>query len=123
MIAITNERELQDFFTREKALLFFHAQWSDYAVLSKQILAFVERYSELEQRKVPFFFGEFEGALLPLAQSLATAGVSNSALGSGAGSLSFFRHGQHVRTIRSVVGDGLYEVWKTMDEIFGRPSA
>ena len=32
MIAITNERELQDFFTRENAVLFFHAQWSDYAV-------------------------------------------------------------------------------------------
>lgn len=123
MIAITNERELQDFFARENAVLFFHAEWSQYAVISKQILAFVERCSELEQRRVSFFFGEFEGALLPLAQKLATAGVSTSALGSGAGSLSFFRRGQHVRTLGSVVGNGTYEVRKAMDEIFGPPSA
>src|SRR5947207_1511741 len=98
MIEITNESDLKEFFAQNSAILFFHASWSQYAVISKQMIEFVERYAKMGQRNVPFFFGEFEG---PLANALVAAAPSTVAF-VGNRSLSFFRLGQHLLTMDSV---------------------
>jgi hypothetical protein len=75
MTEITNERDLKEFFGQKHAILFFHAAWSQNAVISKQMIEFVESYAKMGQRDVSFFFGEFEGERLPLAEILVAAGV------------------------------------------------
>src|SRR5436190_23949730 len=102
MTEITNEQGLKEFFGQKHAILFFHAPWSQYAVISKQMIEFVESYAKTGQRDVSFFFGEFEGARVPLAEALIAAGVPATVAFTGSGSLSFFRRSQHVRTMTSV---------------------
>ena len=121
MTEITNERDLKDFLAQKHAVLFFHAPWSQYAVISKQMIEFVEKYAKLEQRDVSFFFfGDFEEERIPLAEALVAAGVPRTIAFVGNGSLSFFRLGQHLLTMRSVIGEGTWAVGKHMEEFFGK---
>jgi hypothetical protein len=122
MTEITNEKGLNDFLGEKHAILFFHASWSRYSVISRQMVEFVEGYAKVSQRNLPFFFGEFEGARVPLADALVAAGVRASVVFAGNGSLSFFRGGQHVHTISSVIGQGTFEVWRRIDELLGERS-
>lgn len=119
MIEITTEQDLKQFFRQTHAILFFHASWSQYAVISRQMVEFVERYAT-GKRDVSFFFGEFEGKRLPLAETLVAAGVPGDIAFSGNGSLSFFQHGKHLRTMHSVIGEGNWTVWRNIDELFGK---
>ena len=123
MTEITNERSLKEFFRQEHALLFFHARWSQYAVISKQMIEFVESYAKMGQRDVSFFFGEFEGGRLPLAEALVAAGVPATVAFTGNGSLSFFQRGQHIRTMKSVIGEGTFAIWRHIDEVFNQHAA
>ena len=103
MTEITNERGLQEFLRQKHAVLFFHAPWCQYAVISKQMIELVESYAKMGHRDVSFFFGEFEGERLALAEALVAAGVPATIAFTGGGSLSFFRHGKHERTMKSVI--------------------
>jgi hypothetical protein len=87
------------------------------------MIEFVEHHAEMGQRDVSFFLGEFEGERVPLAEAVVAAGVPGSVAFTGNGSLSFFRLGQHILTMRSVIGDGTGAVWKNIDEIFGKRAA
>jgi len=51
---------------------------------------------------------------------LIAAGVPKTVAFVGNGSLSFFRLGQHLLTMRSVVGEGIYAVGRHMEELFGK---
>ena len=66
MIEITNERELKDFLTQKHAVLFFHASWSQYAVISNEMMEFVERYASMQQRNVSFFSVSLRMSVSPL---------------------------------------------------------
>src|ERR1043165_2358909 len=101
MTEITNEKGLKDFLGQKHAIVFFHAPWSQYSLISKQMIEFVESYAK-GQRDVSFFFGEFEGERVPLAEALIAAGVPATVAFTGNGSLSFFRRGQHIHTMSSV---------------------
>ena len=118
MTEITSEQGLKEFFGQKHAILFFHAPWSQYAVISKQMIEFVESYAKTGQRDLLFYFGEFEEARLPLAEALVASGVPATVAFTGSGSLSFFRRGQHIHTMTSVIGDGTFAVWRHIDEIF-----
>lgn len=118
MIEITNEQGLKEFFEQKHAILLFHAPWSQYAVISKQMVEFVETYAKMRQSDVAFFFGQFEEALAPLADPIVAAGVPPAIAFVGNGSLSFFRSGQHICTMRSVIGEGTWAVQKHIKEIF-----
>lgn len=122
MTEITNERDLKGFLRQKYAVPFFHASWSQYAVISKEMLEFVETYASMQQRNVRFFFGEFEGERLPLAEAVVATGVPGTVAFAGNGSLSFFRAGQHLHTMRSVIGEGTWAVWRNLDELFGQPT-
>jgi hypothetical protein len=122
MTEIKNERDLKDFLRRKHAVLFFHASWSLYAMISKEIMEFVENHAIMQQRNVSFFFGEFEDDRLPLAEAIVARGVPGTVAFAGNGSLSFFRLGQHMLTMRSVIGEGTWAVWRHMDELFGEPT-
>jgi hypothetical protein len=65
MTEIKNERDLKDFLRRKHAVLFFHASWSLYAMISKEIMEFVENHAIMQQRNVSFFFGEFRMIVFP----------------------------------------------------------
>lgn len=123
MTEITNAGELKEFFRQERAAVFFHAPWSRYAVISKQIIEFVESYAKTGERDVSFFFGEFEGERTPFAEALVAAGVPATVAFTGDGSLSFFRRGQHIRTMKSVVGEGTFAVWRHIDELLNHHAA
>ena len=123
MTEITNERGLKEFFGQKHGMLFFHASWSQYSVISKQMIEFVESYAKMGQRDVSFFFGEFEGDRLPLAEALVAAGVPPTVAFTGDGSLSFFQRGQHIRTMKSVIGEGTFAIWRHIDEVFDKHAA
>ena len=118
MIEIANDRDLREFLRRRQAALFFHATWSQYAVISKLMIEFVESKSIMGKRDIGFFWGEFEGDRVPLAKTVVALGVPDEAF-LGNGSLSFFRQGEHVQTMRSVIGEGAWAVWKNIDTWFG----
>jgi hypothetical protein len=59
MIEIRDEKRLVEMLSQKHALLFFHAPWSQYAVLSKLMTEFVEEYAKSDCPEVKFFFGEF----------------------------------------------------------------
>ena len=117
MIEIADDRGLEEFFKQERAVLFFHAKWSQYAVISKQMVELVEFYAPGKIDAV-FYFGEFEEERLPLAEALVAAGVPKELAFTGNGSLSFFQHGKHVCTMTSVIGEGAWEVWRNLEESF-----
>ena len=121
MTEIKNEQDLKDFFAQKQAVLFFHAPWSQYAVISKQMMEHVERYAKMAQRDISFFFGDFEEERTPLAEALVAAGVPKTIAFVGSGSLSFFQRGQHLLTMSSVIGEGTGAVGRHMDELFGKP--
>lgn len=123
MIEIHDESDLRLLLKQEHAALFFHAPWSRYAILSKQMVEFVESYAKMGRKDVHFFFGEFEGELVHLAEAVVAAGVPARVAFTGNGSLSFFRRGQHIHTLSSVVGEGTFAVWKHIDELLGKPVA
>lgn len=123
MTEIKNERALTEFFKEKHALLFFHAPWSQYSVISKQMIEFVESYAKKGKRDASFFFGEFEGERVLLAEAVVAAGVPATVAFTGNGSLSFFQHGQHIRTMQSVIGEGTLAVWRHIHEIFGKHAA
>ena len=120
MTEITNEKGLKDFLGQTHAILFFHAPWSQYAVISKQMIEFMESYAKMTQRDVSFFFGEFESERVPVAEALVAVGVPATVAFTGNGSLSFFRRGQHIRTMSSVIGEGTFAVWRHIDELLTR---
>jgi len=123
MTEITSEKGLRDFLGQWHAILFFHASWSQYAVISKQMIEFVESYAKMGQPDVSFFFGEFEGERVPLGEALIAAGVPATVAFTGNGSVSFFRCGSHVHTMQSVVGEGTWTVWKRIDELLQTQAA
>lgn len=122
MTEITNEKGLKDFLGQQHAILFFHAPWSQYAVISRQMVEFVERYANMGQRDVSFFVGEFEGERVPLGETLVAAGVPATVAFIGNGSLSFFRRGQHNHRMSSVIGEGTFAVWRHIDELLNKPA-
>jgi hypothetical protein len=119
MIEIKDEHGLRQLFTLDHAILFYHASWSRYATISKQMIEFVESYAKMGSLNVSFFFGEFEGERVPLAEALVAVGVPAAVAFAGNGSLSFFRRGQHVHTMRSVIGEGTHTVWSRIHELLG----
>ena len=123
MVEIRDEKDLRTFLEQEHAALFFHAPWSQYAVISKQIMEFVESYSKMGKKEVQFFFGEFEGERVPLAEAIVAAGVPAAVAFTGNGSLSFFRRGQHIHTMSSVIGEGTFAVWRHIDELLDKHAA
>lgn len=123
MIEITNEQGLKDLFEQKHAVLFFHAPWSQYAVISKQMIEFVETYAKMGQSDVTFFFIEPDEANAPLAGPLVATGVPRAVAFVGNGSLSFFRSGRHIHTMRSVIGEGTWAVQNHIKEIFYKHAA
>jgi len=123
MVEIREEKDLRTFLKQEHAALFFHAPWSQYAVISKQIMEFVESYAKMGKKEVQFFFGEFEGERVPLAEAIVAAGVPAAVAFTGNGSLSFFRRGQHIHTMSSVIGEGTFAVWRHIDELLDKHAA
>jgi hypothetical protein len=122
MIEITNERELREFFSQKCAVLFFDAPWSRYALISKAMMEFVEDYAKMGKRNVAFYYlGELKPERMPLAEALVTAGVGSAIAFVGNGSLSFFKNGQHMLTMSSVIGEGTGAVWRHIDDLFGEP--
>jgi hypothetical protein len=130
MIEISDEQGLKNLFEQKYAILFFHAAWSQYAVIGKQMIEFVETYAKMgnsdmvpakmRQSDLAFFFIQPDEAPAQLSHSLVAAGVPRAAASVGNGSLSFFRNGQHVYTMRSVVSEGTSAVYKHIHEIFPR---
>ena len=123
MIEITSDQHLNEFFRQEHAIMFFHAPWSQYAVISKQMMEFMERYADMSKQDVRFFYGQFENESIPLGEALVAAGVPPIVAFTGNGSLSIFRRGQHIHTLSSVIGEGMYAVWKHIDELLNNPEA
>jgi hypothetical protein len=119
MIEIRSREDLERFFEHERAVLFFAATWSGYAEISRQMIEFVEGYAKAGGIDVPFFVGQFEDDLLPLGEELVAAGVPPWVF-VGNGSLSFFLAGKHIRTMRSIIGEGTGAVWAHIEEVFGR---
>ena len=115
MIEIVSDQDLNEFFQEEHAILFFHATWSKYAVISKQMVEFVESYANAGEQHLRFFYGQFEGDRIPLAEILVAAGIPGAIAFVGDGSLSFFRRGEHIHTMRSVIGEGKFAVWRHID--------
>jgi hypothetical protein len=111
MVEVRNERDLNELFQEAWALLFSHADWSQYAVISKSMLELIER-----DLGVPLFCGQFENERLPLAHILVAAGVPGNIAFAGAGSVSLFQGGKHVWTITSVVGEGTWNVQRKVRE-------
>lgn len=122
MVEIRDEKDLRRFLKQEHAALFFHAPWSQYAVISKQMMEFVESYAKMGENDIQLFFGEFEGDRVSLAEAIVAVGVPSSAF-AGNGSVSFFHRGSHVHTMRSVVGEGTWTVWKKIDELLQTQTA
>ena len=123
MIKIESDQDLDEFFRQEHAILFFDAPWSKYAVISRQMVEFVETRPNAERQQLRFFHGHFEGDRIPLAERLIAAGVPEAIAFVGSGSLSFFRSCDHVHTIASVIGEGAFAVWRHIEqeEQFLRP--
>jgi len=117
MIEIADGQGLEEFFKQRRAVLFFHAKWSQYAVISKRMVELVESYATGKTDAV-FFFGHFEEERLPLAEALVAAGVPKDIAFTGGGSLSFFQHGKHLCTMKSVIGEGTWEVWRNLEASF-----
>ena len=119
MKEIKTEQDLSEFLKKKRAILFFHAPWSGYAMISKTMIEFVETYAKTGHEDVSFHFGVFEDERIPLADTLVATGVPATTVFTGNGSLSFFRSGQHIHTLPSVIGNGTFAVWRHIDEIFG----
>jgi hypothetical protein len=106
----------------ECAVLFFDASWSQYAVISKAMVEFVELYAKMGKRNVAFYYlGEFEPERMPLADALVAAGVRGAIAFVVNGSLSFFKNGKRMLTMSSVIGEGTGAVWRHLDDLFGKP--
>ena len=75
------------------------------------------------KKDVQFFFGEFEGERVSLGEAIVAAGVPAPATFTGNGSLSFFRRGQHIHTMSSVIGEGMFAVWRYIDELLDKHPA
>lgn len=118
MILIDNDQALAGFFREEAAVLFYDAAWSQYSVISKQMIKFVEQYAQMSEPSVRFFICCFEGDLVPLAKRVVSAGVPDHVF-SGNGAASFFRCGNHLHTMRSVIGEGTYAVWDHLKQLRG----
>lgn len=90
-----------------------------YAVISKQMIAFVEQQALQAKLDVSFYYGQFEEERVSLVDALVAAGVSGDVVSRGSGSLSFFRRGKHMTTMVSVVGEGTWAVWREFQKAFG----
>jgi hypothetical protein len=117
MIEIASDQDLNEFFRQEHAMLFFDAPWSKYAVIGKQMVEFVESYANAGKQNLRFYYGQFEGERIPLAEGLVVAGVPKAVAFVGKGSLSFFRSGKHIHTMASVIGEGTFAVWQQIDAL------
>jgi len=116
MNPIETSDTLEDFFRQDAAVLFFDAPWSQYSAISRTMMEFVERYAQMGEYQIKFFTCCFEGDLVPLAKRVVSVGVSEQVF-MGNGAVSFFRCGDHVCTIRSVVGEGTNAVWEQLDQL------
>jgi len=81
-------------------------------------LKVAQRDAKMRKKDVSFFFGEFEGGRLPLADALIAAGVPKEIAFTGDGSLSFFQRGKHLCKMRSVIGEGTWAVWRQINKSF-----
>ena len=74
MTAIKSESDLMEFFEQDRPAVLFR-DWSEYAVISKQMVHHVERYSKMPPQKISFYcFGE-KKEIVPLVDTLRLRGV------------------------------------------------
>jgi len=118
MIQIKDNEDLGEFLRRPRAILFFDADWSGYAKISKQMVEFVEWYIELGKKDVSFYHGQFEDGLLPIGKEIQARGVPETCF-AGNGSIAFFGSGKYLGEINSVIGAGNWAVWRNIENLFG----
>ncbi len=122
MKEIKSEIDIECILKAEAAIVFFHADWSEYAMISKQMMEHVERYCNLAgNEKVKFWFGQLEGDLLPLAEKLVSLDVPSDNF-RGSGGVSFFKAGIHLAAITSVIGEGTFKVNEIIDNLYDESS-
>ena len=114
MILIDSEEVYQKFKSEERAILFVHADWSEYSRIGKVMIEFVEKYAVMGERNVAFYYGSFEGELVHLAQDLAELEIPSTAF-SGNGSVALFKQGVFSGYIRSLIAQGNTELWKLIE--------
>lgn len=118
MKSITANMNIQEVLNHENVVIFYEADWSGHARISKEMINFLEGYIKTKRDDIHFYCGQFEEDLLQHAQVLVEHGASQMVF-SGNGSLSFFKNGIHKEDLNSVIGEGTNKVYKTLKKYYG----
>ncbi|MEM6755526.1 MAG: hypothetical protein AAF586_00025 [Planctomycetota bacterium] len=116
MIAIKTHGHLDDLFAETAAVLFFEADWSQYALISRQMMSHVESYARMGKVPIAFYSGAFDGEDASMANRLREGGIQIHAF-NGGGSVAFYRKGELTHFMLSVISEGTDAVWREIDRI------
>jgi hypothetical protein len=118
MKEIKTSEDVKAVLNHSKVILFFGADWSEYAVISKTMMEHVERYTKMRNSDIAFYIGYFEDDKVQLAQAMSDIGVPNQMVIAGSGSIVFLKSGQYLGHIGSVIGEGTFAVWREIEKYF-----
>jgi hypothetical protein len=120
MKEIKTSEDVKKVLNLRKVILLFGADWSEYAVISKTMMAHVERYTKMENSDIEFYIGYFENDKVQLARAFYDIGIPTQIMGVGSGSIVFLKSGKYLGHIRSVIGEGTFTVFREINKYFGQ---